>query len=645
MIDRVWKWFTSRWPYYKVKDFLLQEELPGPPSFAYTFGSTILIIVALQVVTGVAQLFYYVPTIDHAYNSIAFLRREVPFGWLINGLHAWGANLMIVMVGLHMVQVYTWGGYKTQLTWLIGVVLLLTTMALSVTGATLLWDQKGYWAGEVSTSIAGEVPVIGGILETIMRGGHVMGQLALSRFFVFHIGILAPLLLLFIGAHVLSFRNSGIAGPWDASKRTIKSPFWPGQAMKDIITGSAVFFIIVLLAIWFPPGYSGAADTLNTMYVPKPEWNFLFIYQGLKYFKGPMEPVGVTAIPGVLIGLLVLLPFIDKNPERNPFKRPVAMACLFVYAGVIIALTILGYLSPGLAQVPAAAPAGKAPASIKLSAGAKRGEGLFKSQGCPLCHKIYGQGGTVGPQLSGGTLTGKSRAWVITQLKNPKSHFPHSIMPSFAGLGNSDLNALADYLFSVQGAAAKTGEKPSASAGPAIMKAPTGLEVISPEKVPERASGDAAFIVGNAKNGGQLFREQCQRCHGVKGVGNIPNPGSAAGSIPALYPIERTLYNHDPDIFAKNIDKYIQHGAIPPGPRPVFYMPDFGDSRSLTQQEISNIEAYVLQLNGVDRGELINPGLSPPSFLAAVIIVYVIAIFLIFLLARRAMAGKGQKHL
>ena len=219
MVERIWQWFTTRWPYYPLKHLLLDEEIAGGASYAYTLGSSILAVIALQVATGIIQLFYYVPTIDHAYDSVSYLRTEVPFGWLVHNLHYWGANIMVVLVALHMVRVYIWGAYKTQLTWLIGIGLLVTTMALTFTGAPLIWDMKGYWAGEVGSSITGTAPVFGPIMKTILRGGETMGQLTLSRFFAIHIVILVPALFFLVAVHVASFRTTGIVGSWNKEKR------------------------------------------------------------------------------------------------------------------------------------------------------------------------------------------------------------------------------------------------------------------------------------------------------------------------------------------------------------------------------------------------------------------------------------------
>src|SRR5512144_2559229 len=159
MLEFVWKWFTSRWPFYPLKHLLLDEEIAGGASYAYTLGSAILAVLSLQVATGIIQVFYYVPTIDHAYDSVNYLRTEVPFGWLVHNMHYWGANIMVLLVALHMMRVYIWGSYKkTPLTWFFGIGLVLTVMAISFTGAPLIWDQAGYWAGEVGSIIAGEVP-------------------------------------------------------------------------------------------------------------------------------------------------------------------------------------------------------------------------------------------------------------------------------------------------------------------------------------------------------------------------------------------------------------------------------------------------------------------------------------------------------
>ncbi|MGE5188987.1 MAG: cytochrome b N-terminal domain-containing protein, partial [Gemmatimonadota bacterium] len=144
MASRVGAWIRERWPVDAVLRLSLDEEIPGGASYAYVFGSATLFAFAVQIVTGIWQLFYYVPTVDHAYDSVNYLRTEVPMGWLVHGLHYWGANAIIVLVGLHMARVFIWGAYKRprELTWLTGIVLLLITAGLVFTGAPLPWDER-----------------------------------------------------------------------------------------------------------------------------------------------------------------------------------------------------------------------------------------------------------------------------------------------------------------------------------------------------------------------------------------------------------------------------------------------------------------------------------------------------------------------
>jgi len=659
MVSRVWKWFTERWPYYPLKHLLLDEEIPGGTSFAYTLGSAIIAILSLQVLSGIFQLFYYVPTVDHAYDSVSYLRTQIPFGWLVHNIHYWGASMMIILVALHMVRVYIWGAYKTQLTWLIGIGLVVTTMTLIQTGTPLPWDQKGYWAGEVGTSIPGTIPVVGSFLKQVIRGGETMGQLTLSRFFTIHITVLFPLLAVLIAVHIASFRTTGVVGSWDEKKRKEKGRFWPDQSFKDMVTASAVVFILITLCVFFPPDFTGPADPSNTTYLPKPEWAFLFLYEALKYFEGPWEPVGAAGVPAVLIGLLALLPFIDRSPERNPMLRPFAMICLAVYAGLIAVLTIMGYLSPGFAGVSAASgpssppaavsseehpltgekslPASNAPEGLHASPGAE----LFRSQGCTGCHSVQGKGGNIGPALSGEIVRTRGRQWIVEQIRNPKSHNPNTIMPVFDSLSDKQVSELVDYLMNLNGtsgAGKPAGESniPAGSSAGLLMKeVSSGASGTQP--------GRAAYRIGNRDNGGLLFSTHCSGCHGTAGQRGIMNPGSADGHIPTLNPIDSDLFDSDPLRFAINIDRRIQHGSIPEGNGPAIVMPSFGDNYSLTQQEIANVEAYILGLNGVDRAKLINPGMEPHRFFALVLGMYGVVALMLAGIWKKGKAGVDRR--
>ncbi len=630
------QWINERWPLSSVMRLTLDEEIPGGSRFIYTEGSAIFLLFTLQAVTGIMQIFFYVPTVDHAYDSLSYLRTEVPFGWLIHGIHYWGANLMIVAVSLHMTRVFIWGAYKKprELVWLAGVLLLIITMGFSFTGSPLTWDQHGYWAGEVGTSIAGTVPVVGDLQKQLLRGGEGMGQLTLSRFFVLHTSVLPLMLLGMFGIHFIAFKFRGATGPWDARKRKVNGPFWPDQAFKDVITGTGIFVLLIFLSVFVRPVFWGPVDILDTSYVPKPDWNFLFLYQSLKYFQGPLEPVGTVGVPQVIVTLLVLLPFIDRNPEKNPFRRPFVMLCGLIFAATITTLTFLGYYSRGFAEMPGASSA----TPVKQSAAgnlqqAQSGADLkvFQSAGCTACHAVEGTGGTAGPALSRASLSGKGREWTVQQIRNPRSHNPNTIMPAFTSLSGQQVDTIVSFLVGPgerQGSAAKTAATVQQSPQTENRKKPGEERSVPVQAESWVVAGEAAHVIGNSERGGTAFKNYCSSCHGIKGTAGIPNPGSDRGKVPRLTPIERELYSKDPKVFAQNIDRFIQHGSVPSGDRPSLSMPAFGDTHAITQQEIANIEAYVMSLNGVDRAQIINPGMEPRSFFILVAAVYVLILFI-----------------
>jgi ubiquinol-cytochrome c reductase cytochrome b subunit len=660
MWTRAKAWINDRLPISAVVRWALVEDIPGGSSFAYVFGSANLILFLLLAVTGLLQLFYYVPTTDHAYDSVMDMRLQVPFGWLIHGLHYWCAQAFVVLVGVHVVRVFVWGAYKNprQMTWIMGVVLLLLVAAMTFTGPLLAWDQLGYWAAEVGTSIVGTVPWFGGFLQRFARGGETMGQQTLSRFFVSHVAILPGLILAFIVAHLVAFRQFGGVGWWDGEKRRGSGKFWPDQAYKDVVFASFVLIALIGFCVFWRAPIAGVADRLGRSVTPKPAWNFLFLYQALKLFKGPWEVVGTVGVPTVLILLLLFLPFYDRGPERHPWRRPIAMTAGTTLVVLILTLTILGQLSRPPAQgVSAAAgsPRGASPGRDTrarpdaaaepnrsavtpperlASSGVPRGRELFQSQGCSACHKVNGQGGTTGPDLSDEGDRGKSADWLVTQIHNPKAHDATSIMPSYSSLSQDQVESLVAYLLSLHSGA----EKPAAGAKREMPPVTAGSESRRlPASGQQGPPGEAATLIGGAKLGGRLFTDYCSSCHGPNGTDRVPNPGSEKGTVPGLNPIDPNLADRQPSVFAAKIDRFIQHGCIPRGPHPAIYMPAYGDGLALTQPQIAAIEAYILRLNGIDRAEILHPGMAPRSFFLLTAIVFGVICIVVAVVWRASM--------
>jgi quinol-cytochrome oxidoreductase complex cytochrome b subunit len=619
-LRRVGHWIDDRLPLAFVSE-IMREPIPGGARFSYVLGSATLYLCVLQVVTGVWQMFYYAPTVDHAYASVSYLRLYVPFGWLMHGLHYWGAQAFIVVMGLHVIRVFVWGAYKKprELTWLVGVLLLVIGATLVFTGALLPWDMLGYWASDVGTSMAGTVPWVGEFFRAMLRGGATMGQLTLSRFFTLHVMILPAVLALLIVIHIVAFRQKGSAGPWNPERRRSSGPFWPDQVFKDLLVIVGMTIILVGLSAFLPAPFTGEADPLNSTHIPKPEWNFLFLYEAVKLFEGSWEPLGTIGLPTVLLLLLLSLPFIDRQPERTPWKRPVAMVGGFVFLAGVMVLTVLGGQGPDNAAsgtaVVSAGSASQPGAEAAPNAQIELGKRLFATAGCVACHAINGQGGTMGPDLAGEAQKGRTEAWLITQLVSPKSHLATSMMPPTA-LAAPERTPVIAYLLSLEPA--------SSVAAPAAPTEAPKLPLAGEQGPP----GPASRMIGDVANGRVLFEGDCASCHGQ--AIHAANPTPAGGGALNLGQLGQGFFDRDPQLFADNIDRYIQHGARATGANPALYMPAFGDTDSLTQFEIANIEAFILATNGVDRAEIVNPGIAPATFFVITVVVLGGAVVLAF---------------
>jgi quinol-cytochrome oxidoreductase complex cytochrome b subunit len=212
MITKITQFLDDRTSWRKVWEEIFLRKIPKVNWF-YTLGSASLFVAVNQAITGILLTIYYVPTPDHAYDSVQYITTQVPLGWLIRGLHHWGASAMIILVVLHMLRVILFGAYKfpREVTWFTGVILLLVVIGFGFTGYLLPWDQKAFWATTVGTRIAGTPPLIGDYLLRIIRGGNDISAVTLVRFFGTHVWVLPSLLFLLIGIHLYLVIRNGIS--------------------------------------------------------------------------------------------------------------------------------------------------------------------------------------------------------------------------------------------------------------------------------------------------------------------------------------------------------------------------------------------------------------------------------------------------
>jgi len=247
---RLYEWLDSRLRLKPIRETLLDEPIPGGASWIYVFGSATLFLFGLQAITGMFLALYYAPTPDHAYDSIQFIEKEITFGSFVRGLHHWGASIMVVMIGLHMLQTFLYGAYKPprELMWMVGVILLFITLVFAFTGYLLPWDQNAYWATQVGINMVGGVPMVGDFLVRVLRGGESLGALTLSRFFAVHVLFLPAVLIVGIVLHLFILRRVGPAGPWSDERAKLGSEtFAPRQVYMDAVVMLALFMVVAAL--------------------------------------------------------------------------------------------------------------------------------------------------------------------------------------------------------------------------------------------------------------------------------------------------------------------------------------------------------------------------------------------------------------
>ncbi len=469
------RWLDRRTGIDSLLRSALDEPIPGGASLAYVFGSGLLFLFLSQVITGVFLALYYVPSADHAHTTIAYITKEVTAGSFIRSIHAYGSSAIVIVLLLHITQTFLYGSYKgkRELLWLAGCVLFALMLGMSFTGYLLPWDQKAFFATTVGTNILSEVPLVGNALKSLLRGGTGMGTLTLSRFFVLHVFMIPAFIFAGVAAHVYLFRKAGAAGPIQGDATTLKQTteaFYPRQVLFDIVFALLIICGLGLLAHFAPTELGPRANAADTQYVPRPEWYYIPVFQWLKYWEGALAIVGILVIPGFVALLFVALPFLDRRPERRPWKRPVAVT---IYAVIFIGLGVLGGLSrrndlrdPAIASQlakqhedvesfmktpfePELSGSSLAAANVALADPlAAKGKDIFEQQACNACHGDGGVGTAAAPKLIGvGAKYSSEKLQAL--LKQPNSKMTAGGMPA-TDLKDEEMKALVAYVRSLK---------------------------------------------------------------------------------------------------------------------------------------------------------------------------------------------------
>jgi ubiquinol-cytochrome c reductase cytochrome b subunit len=332
------------------KFFLYPVPVYVHKNILYSLGGLTFITIMLQMASGVLLTFYYDPSPAEAYNSVDYVTYQLPTGSLVRGIHVYNTSVIIVLVSLHMLRTFLFSAYKKprEITWLSGLAMFLIVLGLAFTGDLLPWDQSGYWATKVGTEIAASVPLVGGWIAQLLRGGPILGQGTLSRFFVLHVLLFPSILLALIGLHIHQLRFHGVAPPITARGKALAQkfvPFFPHWMTVDAVLGLVLLTALIFTTWIRHVNLEFPADPTSADYTPRPEWYFLFLFQSLKYFPGSLEPVAAFLIPILIVGGLVLLPFLDRGEERRPWRKPVTSILAIVFILLIVALTLFAILS------------------------------------------------------------------------------------------------------------------------------------------------------------------------------------------------------------------------------------------------------------------------------------------------------------
>jgi ubiquinol-cytochrome c reductase cytochrome b subunit len=454
------QWLVDRFGLRPIWKGTLDRRVPKAPWY-YGDGMSLLILLGILVITGMAMTLTYSPSPDGAFDSVVFITDVQFLGWFVRALHYWAAGMMVVMVVFHLLRVILVGGYKLprEGTWLIGVGLLLFVTIMAFTGYVLRWDERGLFALKVALHHFNNVPLIGPYLVTFVQGGSELGSQALTRIYAVHVVILPLLILGLTGYHVYLVIIKGITSSAEreqpvhsveeqkalykaeAESERGGETFFPFTVISSGRLAMLVLAITFLLAIFAGPAPLYSEANLTDSPLPMEEWWFWWYSALAALLPSWMAPAFYVLFPFLLFGGLAMLPFLDRNPRRGFRGRPIVVTSVAIVAVALLGLTNLRYFSPWTGWPSDDPP--PVPPGIELSPEAEEGRHLFATFGCNACHAVAGEGPRVAidiariePRLSIDAL----REVVLTPP-------PEYAMPAYEGrLTDDELQAIVEFV-------------------------------------------------------------------------------------------------------------------------------------------------------------------------------------------------------
>ncbi len=343
------KWMDQRLPIIRMGADFMTFPSPRNLNYWYTFGGILALCLVVQILSGVILAMHYVADVDKAFASVQRIRRDVPFGWLLQSMHAVGASMFFLAVYMHMFRGLYYGSYKAprEVIWILGCAIYLAMMATAFLGYTLPWGQMSFWGATVITGFFGAVPVVGESLQQWLLGGYSVDNATLNRFFALHY-LLPFVIAALVGLHVWALHHVGQNNPIGISAKTKEDTlsFHPFYTVKDAFA-IAVFFVIFAIFLFYLPDALGHADNYieaDPMKTPPhivPEWYFLPFYAILRAV--PSKLFGILLMLGAIVVLFVL-PWLDTHKVRSMRFRPIAKWFFIIF---IVMCFILGWCGAG----------------------------------------------------------------------------------------------------------------------------------------------------------------------------------------------------------------------------------------------------------------------------------------------------------